>query len=61
MQMPRFFGFEEMCATFIRGMAQDAMFDRVELAEPYFIEYSWSAVPLNRNIRKNIQNKEIEP
>ena len=60
-QTPRFLGFEYVCATYNRGVAQDMVFNRVELAQPH--EYSWPAAPYHANIpvRKSIRHKKTEP
>ena len=55
MQTPRFLGFDNICATYNRGIAQSMTFDRVELAQPH--EYSWPAAPYHANIRKSLQHK----
>ena len=58
-QTPRFLGFQYICATtYNRGMSQDMIFNRVELAQPD--EYSWPAAPYHANIpvRKSIQYKK---
>ena len=54
MQTPKFFGFDNICATYNRGMAQDIIFDRVELAQPH--KYSWPTAPYHANIRKSLQH-----
>ena len=59
MQTPIFLGFDYICVAYNRGMAQDMIFDRSELAQPH--EYSWPAVPYHANIRKSIQHKKMEP
>ena len=54
MQTPKFLGFDNICATYNRGMAQDIIFDRVELAQPH--EYSWPTAPYHANIQKSLQH-----
>ena len=60
-QTPGFLGFEYICATYNRVMAQDMIFDRVEHAQPH--DYSWPAASYHANIpvRKSIQQKKVEP
>ena len=60
-QTPRFLGSDYICAinTYNRGMAQDIIFDRVNLAQPH--EYSWPAAPYHANIRKSTQHGKMEP
>ena len=48
MQTPRFLGFDYICATYNLSMAQDMIFDRVELAQAH--EYSWPAAPYHANM-----------